>query len=667
PQSVLRYPTLILMGEINDGDKVEITAVSTDAGIGSASAIATIKDNAGKTTLTFIPRGEIEVGYIESRVEDVVAILYDGRGILAGRSDFNENKASFANLASGDYTVVAMPAAGRLSGASTLDELKSLNLIEGKDYLEGKAKVENGVISIVTFDVIPEIDLTKFIYTDSETSVTVNKTSISVNGIVTVRGKVKFLPEYSNRIDKVKITFTIPEGCEYIENSLLTGGESNFTTIEEHTLSVDLPVKDASPRFCIRSLSGGSYRPSAVIEFRLDGRTIVQPIGSALFVANDFSISVPEKTSQPKITARGTATPQSDVRIYDNGVYMGSTHTQPNGDWRFSFTLFNPDRDDEHLIYAEISTKEGKVFRTSTGHTIYEKDWAELTDIVMMNGGLSICFNHIEATSKPGSYSYNPANDLFTFKTVFRDDKAEEIDRLIYVILLSDGSRREIEAKYLEGPGTWAAAVGFPNVDRLPVNVKALYTEKRKNGEDNLNLIDNVRDVFRCPDVIPVIDPSGYVYEAVPSNRLQGATATIYYKEFVEDMYGDVTEKAMKWDASEYAQENPQFTDEDGNYQWDVPQGEWQVRIEKEGYDTFTTEWLPVPPPQLDVNVGLVQTVAPEVVSVNAYDKGVEITFSKYMQTSSVAPGHVVVTADSKNVEGYVVALDTEVARDGSE
>ena len=64
------------------------------------------------------------------------------------------------------------------------------------------------------------------------------------------------------------------------------------------------------------------------------------------------------------------------------------------------------------------------------------------------------------------------------------------------------------------------------------------------------------------PDADPSIDPSGYVYEAVETNRLQGVTATCYYKEMVEDMYGDLHENIVLWDAAEYAQENPLFTDE---------------------------------------------------------------------------------------------------------
>lgn len=92
------------------------------------------------------------------------------------------------------------------------------------------------------------------------------------------------------------------------------------------------------------------------------------------------------------------------------------------------------------------------------------------------------------------------------------------------------------------------------------------------------------------------MDPSGYVYEAVASNRLQGVTATCYYKEMVEDMYGDLHENIVLWDAAEYAQENPLFTDENGMYAWDVPQGLWQVKFEKKVTRPLTASGSPFLP-----------------------------------------------------------------------
>lgn len=154
--------------------------------------------------------------------------------------------------------------------------------------------------------------------------------------------------------------------------------------------------------------------------------------------------------------------------------------------------------------------------------------------------------------------------------------------------------------------------------------------------------------------ISPIHDPSGFVYEGVQSNRLQGVTATCYYKETVEDMYGDLHENIVLWDAEEYAQKNPLFTDENGMYQWDVPQGLWQVKFEKEGYVTAKSEWLPVPPPQMDVNIGMVQNLQPEVIGARAYEDGVEITFSKYMNLESLTADNLRLKVIKDNEESLI-------------
>lgn len=182
---------------------------------------------------------------------------------------------------------------------------------------------------------------------------------------------------------------------------------------------------------------------------------------------------------------------------------------------------------------------------------------------------------------------------------------------------------------------------------------------------------DDDDDPEPYPLINPIHDPSGYVYEGVSSNRLQGVTATAYYKEIVEDMYGDLHENIVLWDAEEYAQQNPLFTDENGMYAWDVPQGLWQVRFEKEGYVPTQSEWLPVPPPQMDVNIGMVQNAQPEVVSARAYEDGVEIEFSKYMDIESLNNENIFVkvvsgTEESLITDAEIQMLNKEVAIEGS-
>ena len=103
---------------------------------------------------------------------------------------------------------------------------------------------------------------------------------------------------------------------------------------------------------------------------------------------------------------------------------------------------------------------------------------------------------------------------------------------------------------------------------------------------------------------VPRIDPAGYVYEAVASNRISGATATAYYRNGSDE---------AKWDAEEADQENPLTTDEEGRYSWFTPPGDWLVKVTKDGYlpadsknDPAAVDgWLPVPPPQINVNIGL--------------------------------------------------------------
>ena len=130
-------------------------------------------------------------------------------------------------------------------------------------------------------------------------------------------------------------------------------------------------------------------------------------------------------------------------------------------------------------------------------------------------------------------------------------------------------------------------------------------------------------------------------------------------------MYGDEHENIVKWDAAKYAQENPLFTDEYGYYRWDVPQGLWQVKFEKEGYETTYSDWLPVPPPQLDVNIAVKQNVQPEVKAARAYEDAVEVEFDKYMMPELMTAENIMVMQNGTAVEGTVELLNEEAAYEG--
>lgn len=169
-----------------------------------------------------------------------------------------------------------------------------------------------------------------------------------------------------------------------------------------------------------------------------------------------------------------------------------------------------------------------------------------------------------------------------------------------------------------------------------------------------------------------IIDPSGYVYEAVPSNRLADVKTTIYYMGDEDgnliDRYTEVPAgKAFPWNAEDYEQENPLYTNNDGVFAWDVPDGWWQVKYELDGYETQYTEWMPVPPEQTEVNIGMVSKAAPTVTQVNGYPEGIEIIFSKYMKLDTLKPENFTVRqSGTGEVPGKIMVVNAEYNYDES-
>ena len=123
-------------------------------------------------------------------------------------------------------------------------------------------------------------------------------------------------------------------------------------------------------------------------------------------------------------------------------------------------------------------------------------------------------------------------------------------------------------------------------------------------------------------------DPSGYVYEAMWSNRIADVTVTAYTR--------DATGAVVQWDAEPYGQKNPMQSDEQGYYEWYVPEGDWLVTYEKEGYEPAQSEWMVVPPPQTEVHQNLISREAPQALYAAHYGDAVEIAFSKPIQVESV-------------------------------
>lgn len=157
-----------------------------------------------------------------------------------------------------------------------------------------------------------------------------------------------------------------------------------------------------------------------------------------------------------------------------------------------------------------------------------------------------------------------------------------------------------------------------------------------------------------------IMDPGGYVYEAVPENRLEGVTTTLMEKQ--------PDGSWLVWDSAWFGQQNPLTTNAEGLYAWDVPEGDWQVLYQKQGYADSLSPVLHVPPPQTDVNQGLVSLAAPAVEQIKAGPNGayLDITFSQYMKATTLSETTISLTSpDSTPVTGSVSPLNPVNADSG--
>lgn len=93
-----------------------------------------------------------------------------------------------------------------------------------------------------------------------------------------------------------------------------------------------------------------------------------------------------------------------------------------------------------------------------------------------------------------------------------------------------------------------------------------------------------------------LIDPSGYLYDTSNNARIEGANVAVYEKQGSE---------FLLWNAFEFLQTNPQASDEEGRYGWDVPEGDYQVRASKQCYTNVDSEVMHIPPERKDVNLGM--------------------------------------------------------------
>lgn len=121
-----------------------------------------------------------------------------------------------------------------------------------------------------------------------------------------------------------------------------------------------------------------------------------------------MSLIVPETTAQKTINIRGNASFNSRIRVYDNEILIGETHSLANGSWSLKCDLYETYSYSFHNIYAEILTPDNLSLITETKEVIYDKNATEVSKVTMLYHNYEIIFDFLNATNTSDYYSYVP-------------------------------------------------------------------------------------------------------------------------------------------------------------------------------------------------------------------------------------------------------------------
>ncbi|MRH41200.1 DUF11 domain-containing protein [Aquibacillus halophilus] len=438
--------------------------------------------------------------------------------------------------------------------------------------------------------------------------------------------RLNFKNNGDSSAENVEVSFNLPTNVELNEESVLLNGQvvqldrgniiiPNVEVGQAGTITFKVNVSEEVTQSTIISTANLSLG-----EDNLKSYTATTNVLSV-------SLTAPAITAQSDINVYGTAKPGATVKIYDGDLLLAETTA--NSKWWYADVSLPTTigENSTHQLVAKVS--QGENVSYSKPVTIdYQPDIVEFNDVNISAGwNQNITINPNTGIVTTAIVEFTPIDITVGF--------TGEVDSAAIHFL---GEEYELtkEGENYGGiiPGDWSSY-----------------------GEQLLELSYTVNgEVIRVPlmEVIVLIDPSGYVFEGSMDNRLQGATAV------VEQQVGT---RWQQWNAEFFNQINPQVTDEDGRYGWDVIEGNWRVIFSKADYETYTSRTVVVPPAETQLNVPLVRIAKPIVNSITPVDGGtdaaldgsVTIEFDRLMNEATIDDLIKVYNSNDQLVEGQFV------------
>jgi len=459
----------------------------------------------------------------------------------------------------------------------------------------------------------------------------VDKTQAAIGNKLDFTVSFDVLDGFTEGVEAYTLNLTVPKELTIDEASV---NAAEGTLVEESPISEDLKkikftTDSGKLTFSAFAAEAGEFDIDVDLAFRFKGDNYFEAIDSVHVSVKELSLSAPSVTDTLKPEFGGTGPKGMPVEVYMNDKLIASPVCNEESG-KFTLPVVLPDgtkEGDEFVVYAKYGDVE-----TEKQTMVYSVKKAAITDV-------SISIGHNEAVDITNVFTtcYSPVMTLLPDHRMKFSLNIANSDLLgkVYVVSTKDGKVSSMEAEYDAENKVWTAEGNFGSSSYVPgyLNFVLVTKEQAESGEK-----PDLTDKFYTRDgyIRFIIDPSGKVYEAEPSNPVEGAEMTIYTI--------DENDKIVKWDPTDFDQQNPILTNENGEYAWDVPEGDWKVMCKAEGYGEEESDWFEIPPMKTDIDFSLVSHESAEVSSIEYNGSKIEVRFSKYMDPASVNTNSVTVT-----------------------
>ena len=528
----VQYPQIVLIEDVGDGDVLELTATSRKNAFKPVKTTVTIAEQKANATFNIKELGKVTATFNRNINPKVTGLLYDAEKKLVKTADYSGSTQTIEELPDGNYTLVTMGKSDFFNSIYDLDMFASAGLSEDDDYVKNDVQVNSGIISLVSIDEVPFFDESKFYYTGEQTSFSVNKPDIVVGNYLTFRAQLDFKEQYANQVNDVQLIVDLPESCTFIDNSVMAGANMAVYSTSGNRITIPLAYwNEVIIRLCAIPTLPGDFAPNAFVRFKLNGKTITQPIGNAIFhVENISSIIVPPRSASTVISVGGTALNKCQIDIYDNDVLIGHTTSMANSKWLTTCELYNPYNLSRHNIYAIITTDQGVQVPTETATCIYDKNEPQVSKVTQYNEQRGptpyiVIWDFLNPSLSTQHYSYDMYDNhrTFSYTIEFTDNKA--VSNVVLYVKTAKTGWWPLDATYDEEKDVWVTAGEFgdsQNAD-LPINVGVNFTTiiNEINIENLAYALANALDHHSDNDPdIPEIDGDQYTITQSQGNTV---------------------------------------------------------------------------------------------------------------------------------------------------